>query len=64
MKKDKEKHIENHFAEGSNCQVFNGDISGCVFAMPGSTVTQHPVQQAQGEEVGQQPTVWSVASGI
>ena len=51
MKKDKEKHIENHFAEGSNCQVFNGDISGCVFAMPGSTVTQHPVQQALKEAV-------------
>lgn len=30
----------NHFAAGSNCQVFNGDITGCVFAMPGSTVTQ------------------------
>ena len=31
----------NHFAAGANCQVFNGNISGCVFAMPGSTVTQH-----------------------
>lgn len=32
--------VVNNFAEGSNCQVFNGNISGCVFAMPGSTVTQ------------------------
>ena len=24
----------NHFAAGSNCQVFNGNITGCVFAMP------------------------------
>ncbi len=30
----------NHFEAGSNCQVFNGPVSGCVFAMPGSTVTQ------------------------
>ena len=34
------REVHNHFAEGSNCQVFNGNISGCVFAMPGSTVTQ------------------------
>lgn len=39
MEEDK-KHIENHFDAGSNCQVFNGNISGCVFAMPGATVTQ------------------------
>lgn len=39
MEEDK-KHIENHFEAGSNCQVFNGNISGCVFAMPGATVTQ------------------------
>lgn len=35
------KIIHNHFEEGSNCQVFNGSISGCIFAMPGSTVNQH-----------------------
>lgn len=34
--------IVNH---NTNCQVFNGPISGCVFAMPGSNVTQNPVQQ-------------------
>ena len=32
--------IVNRFEEGSNCQVFNGPISGCVFAMPGAEVTQ------------------------
>ncbi len=36
-----EHHVINNFAEGSNCQVFNGDITGCVFAMPGSSVVQH-----------------------
>lgn len=36
-----ERHVINNFAEGSNCQVFNGDITGCVFAMPGSSVVQH-----------------------
>lgn len=42
MEENSEKRIANHFAAGSNCQVFNGNITGCVFAMPGSTVTQHP----------------------
>ena len=32
--------INNHFNNGCNAQVFNGSISGCVFAMPGSNVTQ------------------------
>ena len=36
--------IINHFEEGANCQVFNAPISGCVFAMPGSNITQNPVQ--------------------
>ena len=35
-----QKGVVNHFAAGSNCQVFNAPISGCVFAMPGSSVTQ------------------------
>ena len=30
----------NHFEAGSNCQVFNGNITSCTFAMPGSSVTQ------------------------
>lgn len=36
--------VVNHFEKGSNCQVFNGPVSGCVFAMPGSTVTQQAGQ--------------------
>ena len=49
----KNRTIHNHFAEGSNCQVFNGDISGCVFAMPNATVTQQPAgcpSQSMSEE--------------
>ena len=34
--------IVNH---NTNCQVFNGPISGSIFAMPGSHVVQNPVQQ-------------------
>ena len=41
MEEDSKKNIVNHYEAGSNCQVFNGNISGCVFAMPGSTVTQN-----------------------
>ena len=36
----KPNHIVNHFEKDSNCQIFNGSISGCVFAMPGSQVKQ------------------------
>ena len=41
MEENSKKSVVNHFEAGSNCQVFNGNISGCVFAMPGSTVTQN-----------------------
>lgn len=41
---EEKRHIENHFEAGSNCQVFNGNITGCTFAMPGSTVTQQAAQ--------------------
>ena len=44
---EKKRHIENHFEAGSNCQVFNGNITGCTFAMPGSTVTQQAAQLAE-----------------
>ena len=41
MKEEKLKgSIVNHFEPGSNPQVFNAPISGCVFAMPGAKVTQ------------------------
>ena len=42
--KDEEKKLELHnptiHQTNENCQVFNGPISCCVFAMPGSNVTQ------------------------
>ena len=40
MEENSKKSVVNHFEAGSNCQVFNGNISGCTFAMPGSNVTQ------------------------
>jgi len=39
--------IINHFEPGSNPQVFNGPISGCVFAMPGANVTQQMGRQPE-----------------
>ncbi len=54
---EKEKNNEgvvNHFEKDSNCQVFNGDITGCVFAMPGSQVTQQTVQP-QADNDTEQP---------
>jgi hypothetical protein len=55
MEKDGQKNVVNHFAAGSNCQVFNGNITGCVFAMPGATVTQQPVQQVGNTASEQSP---------
>lgn len=52
MEEKNQKSVVNHFEAGSNCQVFNGSITGCVFAMPGSTVTQQP---AASQPVTQQP---------
>lgn len=49
--------ITNHFEAGSGCQVFNGPISGCVFAMPGSNITQHPVQPSTELDEQQQDVV-------
>jgi hypothetical protein len=52
MEENSKKNIVNHFEAGSNCQVFNGNITGCTFAMPGSTVTQQaavPVPEPQGD---------------
>ncbi len=69
MEKDSQKNVVNHFAAGSNCQVFNGNITGCVFAMPGSTVTQQqaPVNQQPQAAVAQdrgQPDVVMLARAI
>ena len=70
MEKDSQKNVVNHFEAGSNCQVFNGNITGCVFAMPGSTVTQQqaPVnpgmaQPAVAQDKGQ-PDVVMLARAI
>ena len=40
-KKEKRPESPVIHQTNSNCQVFNGPISGCVFAMPGSNVTQN-----------------------
>ena len=52
MQKDQ---VVNHFEKDSHCQVFNGDIHGAVFAMPGSTVHQHTAQASDGNEPDGQP---------
>ena len=54
MEEDCKKNIVNHYEAGSNCQVFNGNISGCVFAMPGSTVTQQAAAAPMPQGGGQQ----------
>lgn len=50
MEEDKQKGgvVHNHFEAGSNCQVFNGNVRNCVFAMPGSTVNQYGSEKEQG----------------
>ena len=57
MEEDNNRHIENHYEAGSNCQVFNGNITNCVFAMPGSTVIQQaaPPTDGAGTDAGQKP---------
>jgi len=45
--------VVNHFEKDSNCQVFNAPVTGCVFAMPGSTVIQqmgHPDELQNDEQ--------------
>ena len=55
MEENKDKNVVNHFEAGSNCQVFNGPVSGCVFAMPGSTVTQNTLQPVRDLPEEQSP---------
>ena len=58
MEEEKKKSdITNHFEAGANCQVFNGPISGCVFAMPGANVTQNPVQPSAQLDEQQQDVI-------
>jgi len=40
----------NNFAPGANYQVYNGNITGCIFAMPGANVTQQVTSPAMPEE--------------
>lgn len=54
MEDNKQSGIVNHFETGATCQVFNGPISGCVFAMPGSSITQNPVQPSTEHDEKQQ----------
>lgn len=56
MEEKKQKSVVNHFEAGSNCQVFNGSITGCVFAMPGSTVTQQPAASQPAAQPAASPT--------
>ncbi len=55
MEENKDKNVVNHFEADSNCQVFNGPVSGCVFAMPGSTVTQNTLQPVRDLPEEQSP---------
>lgn len=53
MSEDKEKlELKNPtiHQRNENCQVFNGPISGCVFAMPGATVNHTAIQQVDGNQ--------------
>lgn len=66
MEKDNQKNVVNNFEPGSNCQVFNGNISGCVFAMPGATVNQHvpEPQTPDAPQDDEQPDVATLARAI
>lgn len=64
MEKDSQKNVVNHFEAGSNCQVFNGNITGCVFAMPGSTVTQQTTPETKTKKEEGQPDVTMLARAI
>lgn len=37
------------YQKNENCQVFNGAMSGCVFAMPGAHVDNHPTQEVHSD---------------
>lgn len=51
--RNREAHeVHNHFEAGAKCQVFNGSISGAIFAMPGSTVNQYARETKAAEEAG------------
>jgi len=66
MEKDNQKNVVNNFEAGSNCQVFNGNIRGCVFAMPGATVNQHvpEPQTLDAPQDDEQPDVATLATCV
>ena len=66
MEKDNQKNVVNNFEAGSNCQVFNGNIRGCVFAMPGATVNQHvpEPQTPDAPQDDEQPDVATLAACV
>ncbi len=43
-KKKQKQEFPTIYQKNENCQIFNGPISGCVFAMPGANVTQQAGQ--------------------
>ncbi len=45
---EEKRHIVNYYEAGANCQVFTGNNTGCVFAMPGSTVNQYTGATPEG----------------
>ena len=63
MEKDSQKSVVNHFEAGSNCQVFNGTVTGCTFAMPGSTVTQQAAA-APAPQNEEQPSVQKLVACV
>ena len=64
MEENSKKSVVNHFEAGSNCQVFNGNISGCVFAMPGSTVTQNSSGTVPSETAGNRSSGLDSLGGV
>jgi hypothetical protein len=42
--------LERRLAEVNTKPVFNGNLSGCVFAMPGATVNQQPAMPLREEQ--------------
>ena len=65
MEEDSKKSVVNHFEAGSNCQVFNGNNSGCVFAMPGSNVTLNSSGTVPSGSMGdEQPEVSTLVACV
>mgnify|MGYP006872993624 CR=1 FL=1 len=56
------------YQTNENSQVFNSPVSGCVFAMPGATVSQQPAREVKAAEPAgprePAPVVLSPARGM